>query len=162
MSCHVSDYTKSGQYPFLPFTGGKREGEGPVWLLSKFQVFMESGHIPPKLELEGEGRGERPVSERILFKSPTSSIQPFPTLVTRPSNQSDYDDNVDDDDDYDDDDYDPSTPVFFHFFPRLLVDRAIRVTSVCVSSLPPTYLRSYISFLYCSEENLYFAVHNLF
>ena len=110
-----------------------------MWILSKFQVFMESGHIPPKLELEGEGRGERPVSERILFKSPTSSIQPFPTLVTRPSNQSDYDDNDDNDDDdydYDDDDYDPSTPVFFHFFPRLLVDRAIRVTSVCLSSLP--------------------------
>ena len=119
MSCHVSHYTKSGQYPFLPFTGGKREGEGPVWILSKFQVFMESGHIPPKLELEGEGRGERPVSERILSKSPTSSIQPFPTLVTRPSNQSDYDDNDDDDDDYDDDDYDPSTPVF-PFFPTLV------------------------------------------
>ena len=89
-----------------------------MWILSEFQVFMESGHIPPKLELEGEGRGERPVSERILFKSPTSSIQPFPTLVTRPSNQSDYDDNDDDDDDdddYDDDDYDPSTPVFPFF-----------------------------------------------
>ena len=90
-----------------------------MWILSEFQVFMESGHIPPKLELEGEGRGERPVSERILFKSPTSSIQPFPTLVTRPSNQSDYDDNDDDDDDYDDDDYDPSTPVF-PFFPTLV------------------------------------------
>ena len=119
MSCHVSHYTKSGQYPFLPFTGGKREREGPVWILSKFQVFMESVHIPSKLELEGEGRGERPVSERILSKSPTSSIQPFPTLVTRPSNQSDYDDNDDDDDDYDDDDYDPSTPVF-PFFPTLV------------------------------------------
>ena len=86
-----------------------------MWILSKFQVFMESGHIPPKLELEGEGRGERPVSERILSKSPPSSIQPFPTLVTRPSNQSDYDDNDDDDDDYDEDDYDPSTPVFPSF-----------------------------------------------
>ena len=96
-----------------------RPGGGAVWLLSKFQVFMESGHIPPKLELEGEGRGERPVSERILSKSPPSSIQPFPTLVTRPSNQSDYDDNDDDDDDYDDDDYDPSTPVF-PFFPTLV------------------------------------------
>ena len=90
-----------------------------MWLLSKFQVFMESGHISPKLELEGEGRGERPVSERILSKSPPSSIQPFPTLVTRPSNQSDYDDNDVDDDDYDDDDYDPSTPVF-PFFPTLV------------------------------------------
>ena len=90
-----------------------------MWILSKFQVFMESVHIPPKLELEGEGRGERPVSERILSKSPPSSIQPFPTLVTRPSNQSDYDDNDDDDDDYDDDDYDPSTPVF-PFFPTLV------------------------------------------
>ena len=55
------------------------------------------------------------MSERILSKSPPNSIQPFPTLVTRPSNQSDYDDNDVDDDDYDDDDYDPSTPVFSFF-----------------------------------------------
>ena len=157
MSCLTLYKIRSVSLPTL-YRREKR-GAGAVWILSKFQVFMESGHIPPKLELEGEGRSERPVSERILSKSPTSSIQPFPTLVTRPSNQSDCDDNDHDDDDYDDDNYDPSTPVF-PFFPRLLVDRAIRVTSVCLSSLPPTYLCSYISFLYCSEENLYLAVHN--
>ena len=117
MSCLTLYRIRSVSLPTL-YRREKRGG-GAVWILSEFQVFMESGHIPPKLELEGEGRGERPVSERILFKSPTSSIQPFPTLVTRPSNQSDYDDNDDDDDDYDDDDYDPSTPVF-PFFPTLV------------------------------------------